>query len=188
MYSAGKFQSRSSKEKEAVSVKSKHLGDLYNVTVHEVLGHGKTYGNVTFTQKEKELLWSVFKDNNNVSSYIKEPTEIMARIDEIRSVLNRDSPFRVITEQDLEKFEKMVNTSTQIPGADSNKGSTMLQFIKNVDKSKLVSVMNKMYSGTAAIGGGALLNSQYQKQDTDTYQQGGTISPLQRIKQKFQQI
>lgn len=44
-----------------------------------------------------------------------------------------------------------------------------------------------------AVGGAALLNSQYQQnQATDTYQQayqqGGTISPLQRIKQKFQQI
>lgn len=155
LYDPGKFASTQNTSSEVVEVGSKNLGDLFNVTVHEILGHGKTFGNVSLTQKEKELLQSVFKSNNSASSYIKMPTETMARIDEIRSTLNKDNPFKTITEDDLLKFEKMVNTNKNIPGANwGEKGSSMLQFIQNMDKKELAKVMNKMY-GTAGTAVGA---------------------------------
>jgi hypothetical protein len=178
VYNAGKNQSLTSGKGETVSVGSKNLGDLFNVTVHEVLGHGKTFGNVSFTQKEKELLKSVFKDGNSASTYIKEPTEVMARIDEIRSVINKDNPFKEITENDLDRFESMVNTNKNIPGA-GEKGSSLLEFISNVDKSKLKKVMNTMY-GAAIIGGAAsLMNNPWKQESSIKLNKGGELPKAQ---------
>ena len=174
VYKAGINQSLTSHNNETVSVGSKNLGDLFNVTVHEALGHGKTFGNVSFTQKEKELLKSVFKTNNAASTYIKEPTEVMARIDEIRSVINRNNPFKEITENDLDRFESMVNTNKNIPGT-GEKGSSMLEFISNIDKSKLKKVMNTMY-GAAIIGGtAALMNNPWKQESPIKLKKGGSV-------------
>lgn len=174
VYTANKYGNSDNIREESVSVGSKNLGDLFNVTVHEALGHGKTFGNVSFTQKEKELLKSVFKNNNSASTYIKEPTEVMARIDEIRSVINKDNPFKEITENDLDRFESMVNTNKNIPGA-GEKGSSMLQFISNVDKSKLKKVMNTMY-GAAIIGGAAgLMNNPWKQESSVKLKEGGAL-------------
>ena len=144
---------------ELVQVETKNLGDLASVTVHEILGHGKTFGPITLTQKEKELLKSVFKTNNNASSYIKEPTEVMARIDEIRFTLNYKDPFKTITEKDLLRFEKMLNPR--------NKNSSLREFISNVDKKELAKVMNKMYLSAGAAGIGAAT--------IDNYSRGGEL-------------
>jgi hypothetical protein len=154
---------------ESISVGAPNYGDLYNVTVHEAMGHGKTYAAGSFTEKERQLLSSVFKDNNNASNYIKTPTEVMARIDEMRSVLNPKNPYAKVSETDIDKLQSMLGTNKFMNGEDP----TMLQLIKNVDKKKLVEVMNKMYTPVGIAAGAASLNENKYGGSIQQYQNGG---------------
>ncbi len=129
----GKYLNNTKNGKELIRVGGGDLQDLYTVSVHE-LGHAKTYGSTTITEKEKIFLRSIFNIENDTSNYIKSPSEIIARMDEIRAILNPENPYAPIKPEQIKELIPKVK-----------KDSTMEKLLNNINIEKFVEVYNSFY-------------------------------------------
>ena len=114
-----------------------------------------------FTSKESQILQEPFNINSSekLNDYFTNPTEIHARMNQIRHALKK-SPEDIIT---LEEIGKL-NTKNKLFG--------MGPYIK--DSKKFVDLMNNFYAVPAAIGTGVLLNNN--SEQPKQYKQGGPMN------------
>lgn len=146
---------------------------LFPSTVHE-LDHAMMKNNLMFNDKVIDDLKDLIKDSEGktlsekvkstgqypelakVLEYLEEPTEVKARLQEIRHVINPSNPYRKITLKDLENKEKELKS---IP-------SLNMIFEIIPDKQKLVDVLNRMF---IPVGATAIIAS------SDKKSKGGLI-------------
>ena len=163
-----------------------HLGPEINypadktVAIHE-LTHQITQGNENLPDYAKELLSSTIDKKQwserirsselspekkqellNILDYVSSPTEIHARIQQIRHKLHPKNPYKKIKERDFNKLDE-----------DLNYQDSLYDFLEFSDKKKLANVMNKMYTAAPIVGAGAIYSSLDEKPNKEEFSKGG---------------
>ena len=156
----------------------KYSSKIQSTAIHEG-NHGLTDGNLFIPHDNQDKIVKIFGEDqkvperdimgryNSYDDYYKDPTEVYARVMELRNYMGLQ-PGQIVDDQ---MIDELLNSGIS---AETPVDKRFFNLIS--DKEKFKDLFNWLPQVTLPIAGGvAVVNSQIQNQDTTKYKKGGVI-------------